>query len=174
MLITYLKQCLLIILIIASPYKNLAGSNVTHEQVAHIELKEVVVKAKRTHHFHSGTFLGFKLEQSLNTRITQELKDALVDYSGPKSPISSLRRFGTRSKHCCGKAVDFAWNKDLIDYLISPEGAAWREKHGMTFYIESTPKDSILLPYKKDTNYSQYVFENPKATGPHIHLNLKS
>ena len=173
MLITYLKQCLLIILIIASPYKSLTGSNLSKEVFIEKQIDEVVIKPKKSHNHHSGTFLGFKLEQTLNTRISNELTKALLSYTGPKVTISSLRRFGTRSKHCCGKAVDFAWKTELIDYLVSPEGTAWRECHNLTFYIEAKPKDSILLPYKKDENYKQYVFENPKATGPHIHLNLK-
>jgi hypothetical protein len=171
MFITSLKQCLLILFIIASPYKSLTGSNITTEEIYFRELPEVIVKAKRPHR-HSGSFLGFQLQQPMNTRIHSKLEEALKEFTGPKSKISSLRRFGTRSRHCCGKAVDFEWSHELIEYLVSPEGTAWREKYGFTFYIESTPRHSSLTPYKNDTNYSKYVFENPNATGPHIHLNL--
>lgn len=171
MFITKLKQCLVILLVTIFPYnKNLVGSNSPlPESVPHIHLKEVVVKAKSYYRAH---FLDYRLQQNLNTNVTHTLKEALREFSGPKVPISSLRRHGTKSKHCCGKAVDFQWSHELIEYLVSPEGTAWREKYGFTFYIESTPRDPCLTPYKNNTNYSAYVFENPNATGPHIHLNL--
>lgn len=171
MLITYLKQCFLIAFIAISPYRNLAGSNILSETIYNRQLEEVTIKAKR-HRLSSGTFLGFKLQTALNTNVSNTLRTALQEYSGPKTSITSLRRFGTKSKHCCGKAVDFEWSHELIEFLVTPEGTAWREKYGFTFYIEDTPRSPLLTPYKKDVNYSKYVFENPKATGPHIHLNL--
>jgi len=171
MLISKLKQCLIIILIAFSPYnKNVSGSNTSSiGSIPTFKLEEVVIKARS---YYRTSFLGFRLQQKLNTRVSTTLREALLDYREPKVPISSLRRHGTNSKHCCGKAVDFQWSKELINYLITPEGTAWRDKYGFTFYIEATPGSACLVPYKNDTNYSKYVFENPNATGPHIHLNL--
>lgn len=173
MLLTNLKQCLFIITIAISPLnKNLSGSNSNSFCIPEIKLEEVVVKAKpvtRT----SKTFLGFELQQPLNTNISSRLKEMLKSYSGPKVRINSLRRFGNKSKHCSGNAVDLEWNTDLINYLVSPEGQQWINQWNLTFYIEAKPGDKCLLPYKKDKLYSEYVFENPSATGPHIHLNLK-
>ena len=175
MLITSLKQCLFIVLVCIFPLnKNLSGSNANVQFVAERTLKEVTITPKSAHrHYHLGDFLGFKLQQALNTNVTSQLKEVLLSYQGPKSRISSLRRFGTRSKHCCGKAVDLEWSKEMIDYLVSPEGLLWLNQWNLTFYIEAKPGDPALLPYKNNTNYKPYVFENKGASGPHIHLNLK-
>lgn len=175
MLISIIKQWLVIALLVISPFnKTVNGYNNSHQlavdPIIDLELKEVVIKASRVK--MASTFLDYKLQRRLNTNVTATLKTALAEFKGPKVPISSLRRHGTKSKHCCGKAVDFEWSTDLIDYLVSEEGTAWREKFGFTFYIESKPGASCLKPYKLKENYKEFVFENPAASGPHIHLNL--
>lgn len=172
MVISYLKQCLLVSLISLTPFnKNVKGGNITEERVYELHLSEVVIKAKKP--IRRSEFLGFKLQtNAINTRIHGTLEKALLDYNGPKVPISSLRRHGTVSKHCCGKAVDFAWSQELIDYLVSEEGTAWRVAHGINFYIEDKPGSKKLTPYKNNPTYNKFVFENARASGPHIHLNL--
>lgn len=173
MVLSYLKQCLLISLISLTPLnKPVKGTTLAGEITFERELEVIEISAKKPRHFKKKEFLGFILQRELNTNIHKSLETALLDYSGPKVKISSLKRHGTKSKHCCGKAVDFEWNEDLINYLVSEEGTAWREKHGFTFYIEDTPRSKKLLPYKSNPKYSEFVFENARATGPHIHLNL--
>lgn len=122
---------------------------------------------------YSKNFLGFRLLGRLNTNIHHNLKLALTEYNGPKKAITSLRRnWRTNSKHNCGKAVDFEFDHSLIEWLVSEEGTAWRNKYGFTFYIEDRPGRKSLIPYKQNPVFNEYVFENPNATGPHIHLHL--
>jgi len=121
----------------------------------------------------SGTFLGFALWGTKNTNIHDDLEEALISYSGPKVKITSLRRhWGTSSKHECGKAVDMEFCHDLIDWLVSEQGQSWCETHNLKFYIEAKPKAKVLQPYKSSEVYAAYVFENPHATGPHIHIEI--
>ena len=44
-------------------------------------------------------------------------------------------------------------------------------KHNITMYIEDKPSSKILPKYEKLSEYADYVFRNPRATGPHIHIN---
>lgn len=118
-------------------------------------------------------FLGFKLQGKLNTNIDPTLRNALLEYTGPKIQITSLRRhWGTKSQHEHGKAVDLEFSHELIHWLVSEEGRLWRDKFGFTFYIEDRPGRKSLIPYKEDPVFSEFVFENRHATGPHIHLNI--
>lgn len=174
MILSYLKQCLVVSLITITPLnKNIKGASTGVDHTYERTLKEVVIKDKHSSKFRRGEFLGFQLQKPLNTRIHETLEKALLSYQGPKVMITSLRRFGTVSKHCCGKAVDFEWSHELIEYLVSEEGTAWRNTNGIkTFYIEDRPGSKLLKPYKNNVSYQQYVFENPAASGPHIHLNL--
>lgn len=121
----------------------------------------------------NGTFLGFVLWGTKNTNISSELRLALEAYQGPKVMITSLRRhWGTKSNHEHGKAVDMQLTTDLTDWLVSEEGQKWLENHSLKFYIEDVPKADSLWVYKKSDTFSKYVFENPNATGPHIHIEI--
>lgn len=148
----------------------------TPEIVHSYTLKEVVVTAKKKfRNRKAAEFLGFKLEKSsLDTNIHVELEEALQDFTGPKVLITSLRRhkWNPESKHRSGRAVDFQFSHELIEWLVSEDGITWREKYGLTFYIEGQPGSSELKRYKSDEKYNKFVFENRYATGDHVHINL--
>lgn len=121
----------------------------------------------------SGSFFGFLLYTPVDTAVSKELTVALSDYSGPKAKINSLKRHYNRSsQHFHGKAVDLAWNEEVISFLISDEGQMWLQRHGITFYIEGRPGSKRVSKYLGDQKASQFVFFNPRATADHIHLNV--
>lgn len=137
-------------------------------------LKEVVITAKKLGK-KTAEFMGFKLEKaSLDTNIHDRLEEALQDFTGPKKMITSLKRhkWNPKSKHRSGQAVDFEFSRELIEWLVSDAGAEWREKYGLTFYIEGQPGSQKLQRYKHDEKYSKFVLENQYATGDHVHINL--
>lgn len=137
-------------------------------------LPEVEVVAKRIKRSFSTTFLDFKLLGKVNTKVDPALETALADFTGPKVRITSLRRYwNNTSQHAHGKAVDFEWSPELIEYLTSAEGIMWLEKHNLMYYIEDTPGSRLLKPFKQDTTTAANVFENPRATGPHVHIGIK-
>jgi len=120
------------------------------------------------------TFYGFVLWGRVNTNgISEDLVEALENFNGPKVKITSLRRnWNSKSQHNHGRAVDLEFDNALILWLVSEQGQSWLNDHGLNFYIEDKPHSRKLLPYKEDANTSPFVFENPRATGAHIHLNL--
>lgn len=135
-------------------------------------LPEVVVTAKP---FKTRkTFMGFNLLGRCDVNVSSLLKEALTTFPGPKVRITSLRRnWNSNSQHNHGKAVDMEWSEELIDFLVTEEGSTWLSSHNMMFYIEDRPGSVKLRKYKQDPKYSEFVFENPHATGPHVHLGLK-
>lgn len=89
------------------------------------ELPEVTIIAKKIKKkvYRINEYLGFKLRGLVNTKISERLKLALADYSGPKVGINSLRRFWSKSSdHYTGNAVDFEFKHELIEWLVSEEG----------------------------------------------------
>jgi hypothetical protein len=83
------------------------------------------------------------------------------------------RYWNNYSQHAHGKAVDFEWSTDLITYLGTAEGIEWLNTHNLMYYIEDKPGSRLLVPYKQNASTAQYVFENPSATGPHVHIGIK-
>lgn len=139
-----------------------------------ISLPEVVITAKKQRVHLKKEFLGFKLLGQCDTRIDDQLKGALSAYTGPNVQITSLRRhWNSSSQHTYGKAVDMEWSGELIDYLVSEEGKLWLDQYNLMFYIEGKPGSFELRKYKVDSRYSQYVFENKRATGNHVHIGIK-
>lgn len=135
-------------------------------------LPEVTITAAKVR--HPKSFLGFSLLGRCNTNISNLLRDALITFPGPKVRITSLRRnWNTHSQHNCGKAVDMEWSEELIDFLVTEEATTWLDQHNLMFYIEDRPGSVKLHKYKNDLKYSKYVFENPHATGPHVHVQIK-
>lgn len=117
--------------------------------------------------------VGLTLCGVKSTAISQDLTAAIRDYTGPAVRITSLKRhWGTSSKHEIGRAIDFELSRDLVSWLCTLDGIKWREKHNLKFYIEGKPRCSALDFYIKDELYSQFVFFNRKATGPHIHIEI--
>lgn len=132
------------------------------------------IVAKRIYKSYSSNFLNFKLLGKVNTKVSCALEDALASFNGPKVRITSLRRhWNSRSQHAHGNAVDFEWSTELIIYLGTAEGIAWLDAHNLMYYIEDRPGSRLLRPYKQDPTTAPFVFENPSATGPHIHIGIK-
>ena len=99
----------------------------------------------------SGSFFGFLLYTPVDTAVSKELVVALSDYTGPKAKINSLKRhYNHKSQHYHGKAVDLAWDEEVISFLISEEGQTWLKKHGITFYIEGKPGSKRVKKYLGD------------------------
>lgn len=129
-------------------------------------MPEVVVTAKKVQ--------KTKKISGLNTRITPELKAALDSYNGPKVLITSLvRHWSNKSAHAHGKAADYNWSEELISYLVTEGGKEWLKAHSLMYYIEDRPGSKKLLPYKNSEIHKEFVFENPHATGPHVHIQIK-
>lgn len=117
---------------------------------------------------------GFKVLGRVNASISAQLDAALASYTGPNVSITSLRRYwNNKSAHRHGNAVDFEWSPELIKWLETPEGVNWLTTNNLMYYIEAKPGTKVLQPYKQDSISSQYVFENPNATGPHVHIQIK-
>lgn len=73
----------------------------------------------------TGNFLGFLLYTPVDTSVKEELVNVLVTYKGPQAKINSLKRSHNHSsQHFHGKAVDLAWDEEVISFLISQEGKA--------------------------------------------------
>jgi len=142
---------------------------------AEILLEPITISAKRI--TRTKEFAGFKLQGSLDTSVDEKLVYALQAYKelgAPDVEISSLKRhkWNPKSKHRLGKAADFEFSPEMIDWLVSEKGIYWRERYGITFLIEARPGAKILKSYLQDKKYSEFVFQNPSATGPHIHINI--
>lgn len=136
-------------------------------------LPEVVIKTTKVKRI-SCNLHGYTLLPGVNKSITNTLEEALKAYKGPKPRVTSLRRYWNyTSKHAHGKAVDFEWSSEMIDYLVSSEGQEWLSTYNFEFYIEGKPGSPKVRQYKGIEPYSQYIFENPNATGDHIHLHIK-
>lgn len=122
-------------------------------------------------------YLHFEVEGKVDTNITETLRLALLEYTGPKAMITSLKRAKrNNSAHNHGNAVDLRWDKSLIEYLVTADGSQWLAKYNLMFYIEGRPGSRRLKPYKGDPIYSKFVFENPLAegkTGDHIHIGIR-
>lgn len=122
------------------------------------------------------TFYGFALWGRVNTNgVSEDLVEALENFNGPKVKITSLRRnwrSNPQSQHNHGRAVDLEFDHALIMWLVSEQGQSWLSSHGLKLLIEDKPNSKKLLPYKELESTSPFVFENPDATGAHIHLNL--
>lgn len=137
------------------------------------QLKKKVSKIGK-HRRVKGEFMGFALTAPVDTSVHTSLKSSLQTYSGPRAEINSLRRhWGTKSQHECGKAVDFKWDEDLIEYLVGEEGQNWLKAHNLMFYIEDKPGSKYLKKYKESELHKEYVFENKNCTGKHIHIQIK-
>jgi len=119
----------------------------------------------------TGMYGSFVVYTPIDTTISDELRLAIHNYCGPSVKVNSMRRHGTKSGHCKGRAIDLEFCPNLIDYLVSDEGQQWLESHNLIFYIEGKP-GSKKVRYYNWGKYKEYVFFNPKATGDHVHLEV--
>lgn len=132
------------------------------------------VHTKRNIFTAAKEFLQFKVLGKVNTNVSLALRVALTEYQGPEVSITSLKRsWNNKSAHNHGNAVDFEFDEELIKWLVSTDGQAWLDRHNLMFYIEDKPGSKVLKPYKTNPLYAEFVFENPNATGDHIHIAIK-
>lgn len=112
------------------------------------------------------------LYMPVDTSIATSFKEVLLSYAGPKVRVNSLKRgYNRSSQHYHGKAVDFEFSSELIDYLVSDAGQQWLIRHNLTFYIEGKPGSGRVAKYYQRAQYKRFVFFNPLATGDHVHIN---
>jgi len=112
--------------------------------------------------------------ETLYGPIDSALIRAIIDYDGPRVIITSAHRaWSKRSKHYCGKALDLDLTPEVAEYLVSPSGEAFLQRHGLEFFIEDKPGSKELRSYSVQARYAPFIFKNPFATGSHIHLQLK-
>jgi hypothetical protein len=165
-----IKYLLAALLILPVDY-NVAANRM---KIYEAELQEIVITAKaKIKNTFPRQYMGYILCPGVNSNIHSKLKEVLENYNGPKPLVTSLRRsWNNESKHNHGKAVDFAWSEDMIDYLVSEEGQSFLDKFNLTFYIEDKPGSKRLNKYLNNKLYSKFVFPNPNCTGPHIHIGL--
>lgn len=113
----------------------------------------------------------FKLYTPVDTMISDQLRTAITEYCGPSVKVNSMRRHGTKSDHCKGRAIDLEFCDVLIEYLVSADGQKWLQDHNLIFYIEGRPGSRKVANYNKGI-YKEFVFFNPRATGDHIHIEI--
>lgn len=127
-------------------------------------------KRKLSSVISESSYFNFVVWTPVDTAISEDLRKALSSYTGPVVKINSLRRYGSGSKHCHGKAADLELTHVLVEYLLTDEGQQWLNEHKLEFYIEGKPGSRRVKKYKTDPRTDDYVFFNPKATGDHIHI----
>lgn len=110
--------------------------------------------------------------------IHDDLYKALLNYTGPDTVMTtSLARYDNkRSFHYRNtKAIDIRLDENgerFLSWLKTPEGEMWREAHGLRVFIEDRHRSSMIKKFSKRDPYEDWIFVNPKASGPHIHLDL--
>ena len=149
-------------------------------------LQEEIIRLRETHPYQSrkwksrktglctqGNFFGFLLYTPVDTTISKDFAYVLSTYSGPKAKVTSVKRYNdSSSRHYHGKAIDLAWDEELIAFLISEEGTRWLTEHDITLYIEGAPGSKKVRKYLDHPQAAQYCFFNKNATGDHIHMNI--
>ena len=119
------------------------------------------------------SFEGFRVASNVDRYLHSSLCSALKSYTGPGSVlITSMRRkYCTHSKHSTGQAIDINMDKhgrNMLEWLVTNEGQNWLESHQLSFYVEDKPKSRRLDEFRE--RFSEYIFENRRATGLHIHM----
>jgi hypothetical protein len=150
-----------------------------------LKLANVLVEQENFRQFVDSTQFypaasKFRVKYNIrDSRLDEKLLAAMIDYSSIEgTPLltvtSATRHNSSRSKHYYGKALDLRYNANLEQFLCwieEPEGKAWLKKHNLWFYIEDNYWSSKILPWKQ--HYAEHVFMNRKASGPHVHLELR-
>ncbi len=68
--------------------------------------------------------------------------------------------------------MDFDLSDDLVDFLVSEGGQKWLKDHGLKMYIEGRKGCSEVNKYALRDDCKPFIFFNPRATGPHIHVEI--
>lgn len=127
-MVTIFIRCALGLLFSFLPLKQSMSTVMYPTLESKVTLPTVTITAKKIikKHVHKAKeFMGLICEQPLDTRVHDDFKLAMNEYTGPKVKLTSLRRHkNNRSKHNIGKAADFQFSDELINWLLSEEGTA--------------------------------------------------
>ena len=55
----------------------------------------------------------------------------------------------------------------MAEWFLTPEGQTWINSNNLTIYLEKIYDEKF-----RTGEHKQWVFDNPNATGPHIHINI--
>jgi hypothetical protein len=117
---------------------------------------------------------------NIDVALTKHLYAALIDYSllpdTPRLVVTSVRRKeNRRSHHFLGNAIDLRANQNarkFLTWLNTDSGREWLERHNLRYLIEDNKSSRFLNHWGGIHRRSVYL--NKYASGPHIHLEVKS
>lgn len=128
----------------------------------------------------NGRFVGTNLRlrhKSIDTRISPQLYAAFLDCTGPSIDVNSaVRHTNHRSQHASGEALDIRYDEKGIAFahwLISEQGTEWRERFGVSFYVEGSSVSSPIFKSLNSPEFKPFYFVNRGATGPHLHIYIE-
>jgi hypothetical protein len=170
---------LLILITLLLPLSSKDEPIAKQRDVLEIVIPNKEVKKKRgfcCRHIGKKEYMGYELQTTnVNTNISPKLVEFLEELkvvSATTFVITSLKRSSNnKSKHNIGLAVDFELTKELVNFLISEAGQELITKYNATVYIEDKPGSKLLKQFTTNLT-NKYIFYNPGATGPHIHINI--
>lgn len=124
-----------------------------------------------------GKFIGTNLvlrHKGIDSRISPELYAAFLDCTGPEVEVNSAKRTcNPNSDHFYGRALDIRYDAAGIafaNWLVSKEGTEWRERFGISFYVEASYSTHPIFRELGGPKLEPFHFVNRRATGPHLHL----
>jgi hypothetical protein len=111
----------------------------------------------------------------VNPDFNKSLGIALMDLPEDMSFwMTSGKRFNnSKSFHFYGKAFDVRYDLEgqkFADWLVSEDGAEWRMRHGIDFYVEDRYSRRSIHQNFNPVYFNDFFFKNPLATGPHFHV----
>lgn len=127
-----------------------------------------------------GKFVGTNLNlrhKGIDTRISPTLYAAFLDCTGPTVDVNSaVRHTNHHSQHYTGEALDIRYDENGVSFahwLVSKEGTEWRNRFGISFYVEDSYSKSAIFKDLNGPKFEPFHFVNRGATGPHLHLYLE-
>lgn len=124
---------------------------------------------------------NFQIFPWVDFELHPKMLHALDNYLGPFLAINSGKRNKSihkiffknfkGSKHRSGEAFDTTLNEKTLKWLESAEGQKWCENFDLRYFVEFKSESKQYRYYSK--NFKNVVI-NKNATGPHIHIELKS
>lgn len=120
----------------------------------------------------------FKLHPQIkNADVSTEMLAAMIafgqDSTSPQEYLyvnSATRKGNPFSHHYSGNAIDINVKsaEAFLNWVSTDRGKEWLEKYQLTFYIEDNHSGSKFLAAWRQMK--DFVFMNPKSTGPHVHI----
>lgn len=137
------------------------------------KLRRKILEEKRI----PGTDFYLDSLKYYNVAMDKSLYAALVHCDGPPVTLTSIRRnYNPRSHHYHGKAIDIRLDNqgmNFANWLVTPEGKAWRDNFDVKFYVEDAHHSSVLkTTFALHSALWQHKLINEKASGPHLHVEI--